>query len=361
MLKTLAPLWDNPYLRFVLLVLIVAALYLFFRHTRGVWVVLLVSSLLAYLLDPFVSFVARRSHRIIGMLAVLLVLTAIMGLLWLLIIRISAQFSSFVIRLPSLIASLQELPFRTARWIDPTFGDIFQQVYIVLQRSWLFINEDLLPRLTSVGQPGGDPLQQLMSVAGSSAQVAVALVLTLYLLYNFPRYTRSFLRALPHRHRNQVEELFVTAGQAVGGYVRGQLLIALGVGILTGVGLALFGVPLALTLGVLAGLANLIPFLGPLLIGIPTVLLAMTEGTGTVIAAILVLLIINQLDGNLLTPLVFSRVISLDPVTVLLAILLGATLYGLIGAFVAVPAAAFLKVLYTTYYLDSGWYKRPSD
>lgn len=167
------------------------------------------------------------------------------------------------------------------------------------------------------------------------------------------------MQTFPHRHRPLVENLVSTAGVAVGSYVRGQILIALAVGGLTLLGLSLIGVPLALALGVLADILNLIPFLGPMLTAAPTPLLAFTEGTNQVIGASIILILVNQIDAHLLTPLVFSRVISLDPVTIIVVVLIGATLFGFVGAVLAVPAAAFLKVLYTNYYVDGTWYKRP--
>lgn len=350
-------LWDNPYLRLLFILLCLLAVYLFVSNTREVWVSLLVAYLLAYLLNPFVNLVSKRFHRAIGVAAIVAALAGIGGLLWLLGLRIGAQFSSFALRLPGIIDTFQDLPYLLARRIDPGFGALFQQVYINLQSLSLYLTTQLLPRLTAAGV---GPTDTLLALAGGGAQIGIIFVLTLYLLYNFPVYTRSFLRAFPHRHRPLVEDLVTTAGTSVGSFVRGQVLIAVCVGIMTFLGLSLARVPLALAIGVLAGIFNLIPFLGPILTAVPTLLLAMTQGSGTVIAALVVLVAVNQIDGHLLTPLVFSKLIALDPVTVIVAILIGAALFGFVGALLAVPVAAFLKVLYTSYYLDSSWYKRPS-
>ncbi len=352
-------LWDNAYLRFLFIVAAGVALYFLFDKTREVWVSCLVAYLLAYLLNPFATLVSKRFHRAVGVVAVVVALVGIGVLLWLLGIQVSAQLSTFVLKLPGIIATVQDLPYLLARQFDPRFGEVFQQVYTNLQRFSLYLTTRLLPQLTAAGG-GAGPTETLLRVAGGGAQVGIVFVLTLYLLYNFPVYTRSFLRAFPHRHRPLVENLVTTAGTSVGSYVRGQILIALCVGVMTFLGLSVVGVPLALALGVLAGLFNLIPFLGPILTAVPTVLLALTQGSGTVVAALVVLVAVNQIDGHLLTPLVFSKLIALDPVTVIVAILLGAALFGFVGALLAVPVAAFLKVLYTSYYVDSAWYKRPS-
>jgi predicted PurR-regulated permease PerM len=232
-------------------------------------------------------------------------------------------------------------------------------VYVNLQGLIQSFLRDFLPRLETARGSNQGILHMLTRLGGGGAQLGIIFVLTLYFLYHFNRYTLSFLRAFPHRHRPMIEELTTNAGKSVGAYVRGQLLISVIVGFLTYLGLLLLGVPLALVLGVLTGLFNLVPFLGPILAAVPTVILAFTEGNTQVIGALLVLLVVNQIDANLISPMVMSRTNEVDPVTVIVAILFGIAFFGLFGAVIAVPIAAFLKVLYTNYYLEGHWYKRP--
>lgn len=351
-------IWDNPYLRFILLLGLLAAVFFLIRDLRQVLTAFLIAYLLAYLLNPFVNFTEKRANRALGVALVVVILLSLLVLLWLLGIQVAAQFSTFSVKLPRLFENLQELPFLIGRWVDPQYGATFDQVYVNFVRLSRFLMTELAPRLLSVGTDGRNPTEALFTVAGGGAQVGIIMVLTLYLSYNFAGYTRSFLRSFPHRHRPLVETLVSTAGESVGSYVRGQIVIALAVGLLSFIGFSLVGVPLALALGVLAGLFNLIPFLGPILTAVPTLLLAFTEGTNQVIGASIVLLLVNQIDAHLLTPIVFSRVISLDPVTIIVVVLIGASLFGFVGAVLAVPVAAFLKVIYKKYYLGSAWYKR---
>jgi predicted PurR-regulated permease PerM len=352
-------LWSNVYLRFVMLALGLYLLYRFMLLTRDVWIALVVSYLLAYLLNPFVTWIERKSNRIVGVLALFVALLLFIGFIWLLGVQIGTQFSGILLQVPNLLETLQEVPYRLGRLIDPRFGNTFEQIYVNLQSFIQGVLRDVLPRLESARGDRQTLVQTLVSLGGGGAQVGIILVLSLYFIYNFNRYTRSFLRAFPHRHRPMVEELTTTAGQSVGGYVRGQLLISLVVGFLTFLGFSFVGVPLALALGVLTGICNLIPYLGPVLAAIPTVIIAFTEGNTQVIGALVVLLVVNQIDANVISPMVMSRTSEVDPVTVIVAILFGIAFFGLLGAVVAVPVAAFLKVIYTNYYLEGPWYKRP--
>jgi predicted PurR-regulated permease PerM len=104
-------------------------------------------------------------------------------------------------------------------------------------------------------------------------------------------------------------------------------------------------------------LQNVIPFFGPILVSIPTVLVAMTVGWPHAVGANVVLLVVNQLDAQVLSPIVFAHTVEIDPATILLAIFLGTVLFGLLGAVLAVPAAVMLRFFVRRTYLQSAWYR----
>ncbi len=349
-------LWANVYLRAVLLALMAYAAYRVLLWTEEAWTSLLVALLLAYLLDPVVRWFGGRRSRGVGLVAVVLIAIALLGMFWLLVLHVASQVTLFVNDVPHLLELAREMPYRIARAIDPNFGGLFQQVYVNLDGIARSVATAVTGRLAQP-MPAGGFMQQAVAVMGGGARVAVIVVLSLYLLYAFPAYVGCFLEAVPERDRDGVATLLRKAARAVAGYVRAQVVIAAIVGLLTYTGLALVGVPLASALGLIAGVANLVPFLGPVLTTPPTLFLAFTQGTGTVVAAGLVLLAVNQLDGHLISPLIVSRAISLDPITVILAIVVGAALFGLPGAIIAVPTSAVLKILYTDYYRRSAWYR----
>jgi predicted PurR-regulated permease PerM len=139
------------------------------------------------------------------------------------------------------------------------------------------------------------------------------------------------------------------ADVAVGGYLRGQVIVTSLVGMTIWIGLSILGVPLALAISVLAAIFNLVPYLGPIIGVIPAVLLGFSVSPLTGILAAVVFIIANQLESNLLSPLILSKNVNIHPVTVLLAILAGFSLYGFVGALLAVPAVALFKILYETY------------
>ena len=346
----------NPYVRTLVLLLAAVGLFLLLRETRLVWGSFLLALLIAYLLLPIVDWIeSRGAHRGVGVLVVaVLVLMFLLGV-GLLGVAVGAQLSTLANQIPRLVETLREVPFMVARLLDPTFDTVFQQVFMTLNVMSERLVDEVLPSIQGFGSGGvNDALAALGSFGTAFAAV---LVLSLYLLYQFPGYARGALDAVPERHRPFAREIAEKVDFSIGGFLRGQILIAVFVGVLTSIGLTLLGVPLSLVLGVLAGVFNLIPFFGPLIVAVPTAVLAMTGGFGLVVAALGVLLLVNVVDGNVVTPLVYSRTISVDPITIIVVILLGATLFGLVGALVAVPIAAFVKLIYRDYYRESRWFR----
>lgn len=350
-------LWANPYMRALLIVVALMVVVLLLRLTSPVWATVIAAFLLAYLLNPMVQLVERRGfRRSAGILVALVGLLLVVSGFWYVGVMVAAELSEFGEALPQLRERVEEVPFLVGRLIDPSYGGVFQQVFTSVDGFLRALLNEALPLLLD-GRFEGGLIGTVGAVAGGGLYVAIGLVLSIYLLFRYPVYTRSLLDIFPQRHQPAVSTLASKASYSVGGYVRGQLIIAACVGFLTWLGLSIVGVPLAAALGLLAGVFNLIPLLGPLIVTIPTVFLALTIGWGTVLGALIVLIVANQIDAHLLTPLILSRTVAIDPVTVIVAIFLGSVLFGLMGAVLAVPLAVFLKLLYCDYYLTSGWYR----
>jgi predicted PurR-regulated permease PerM len=345
MLAAIRTVWANPYVKVLVLAAAAVVAFLVLGRTRLIWGSFLGAFVFAYLLSPLVEVVTRRGYpRWLGVLIVAALLVLALSGIGLLAILVSTQLADLGAQAPGLLDAVNEMPFRLARTIDPSFGAVFHQVFASTQ----FVSErlaaEVIPSLEGFGVAGVRGAARALGDVGTS--LALILVVSLYLLHRFPDYLASALEMVAPRYRPLVRNMADKADRSVGGFVRGQLAIALSVGVLSGVGLTILGIPLALVLGVLTGVFNLIPFFGPLLAAVPTAILAATVSWVHVLAALAVLLAINLLDGNVLMPLVYSRTVSLDPVTVIVAILFGATLFGLMGALLAVPVAAFLKVVY---------------
>ena len=171
-------------------------------------------------------------------------------------------------------------------------------------------------------------------------------LLALYLLIDLPHLQRDLLNLVPESHREEIADLGGKVGRTVGGFFRGQFLVALIVGVMSAIGFRIIDLPFWLVIGAIAGFTNLIPLVGPFIGGGLGLLVgAVTGGIGLGLQAALVALIVQQADNHFISPNVMKRTVKLHPVTVMLSILAGGTIAGFWGVLLGVPAVAVAKLL----------------
>lgn len=171
-------------------------------------------------------------------------------------------------------------------------------------------------------------------------------LLALYLLIDLPQLQRDVLNLIPKAHQDEVSDLSAKVARTIGGFFRGQFLVALIVGVMSAAGFALIGLPFWLIIGAIAGFTNLIPLVGPFIGGGLGLLIgAISGGAGLGLKAVLVALVVQQIDNHLISPNVMRRTVQLHPVSVMLSILAGGTIAGFWGVLLGVPAVAVAKLL----------------
>ena len=177
------------------------------------------------------------------------------------------------------------------------------------------------------------------------AEVAAGILLTIvvlfFLLKDGPAIWRFALRAVPAAQHDRAERLGVRCVDVLGGYVRGTTIVALVDAVLIGTALAILGVPLALPLAVVVFLGAYIPLLGATIAGMFAALVALvSEGPVTALIVVAIVIVVNQVEGDVLAPLVLGKALSLHPLAVLLALAAGTVVAGIVGALLAVPLVA---------------------
>jgi len=145
--------------------------------------------------------------------------------------------------------------------------------------------------------------------------------------------------------RKDVLDLGRKVNHVVSGFLRGQLIVSCIVGILVASCLSLLGVKYAIIVGIFAGLADIIPYFGPLISAVPAVALALTVSPWTALWVVILLIAIQQFEGSVLSPKIVGDRVGLHPLTVIFAVLAGGELMGILGMLMAVPVAATVKVV----------------
>jgi predicted PurR-regulated permease PerM len=314
---------------------------------------LLIAVAVVYLLNPLVSALERRGvPRVAGAGIVYVLFLCIVALVVSLLVPVVArQIAQVIDHFPDYLADAQANIRRVAARFgqEPNFRLDAEQV-----REWLSAGEN---RQTVTRSLTG--LRSFTSSLISGLIIFVlGPVMAFYLLVDLPRLNRGAMALVPPARREEIRGLMDRIGQAVGGFFRGQLLVALFVGVASSIGLWIIGLPFWLLVGMVAGVFNLVPLVGPFIGGGLAVIIALVSGEPIkAVWAALVLLAVQQIDNHLISPNVMGRTVQLHPVVVMLALLVGASFAGLVGMLVIVPLVAVAKIIFLfmwSRYVDYG-------
>ncbi|MBU3025237.1 AI-2E family transporter [Zobellia galactanivorans] len=202
-------------------------------------------------------------------------------------------------------------------------------------------------------QPDSGQIKQLFgSLGGTLSTVYIVVFLGIFFTVDPKAYLRGMVVLFPKTRRNRAREILVEMGHTLQKWLLGKLLSMLIVGVLTGVGLVLLGIPLALTLAIFAAVISFIPNFGPLLSLIPAFLLAFMESPTTAFYVVLLYIAVQALESNLLTPLIQKKMISLPMAIILIAQVSLGIFTGVLGVILAVPLVAILIVFIKKVYIE---------
>jgi predicted PurR-regulated permease PerM len=318
----------------VLLVLLGFGLLL---SVRNVLVSVFLGLLLATALRPVMSRLreGRLPSFAAASAAIVLLLAAVVGTLSLVVPLVAAQASTLGAAAPQLYErarqSLTSSDLRLVRQIGYSLGSA--------------------PPAPSVGsdEMAGQTLAMLGVVGHVLFVVIYTLVFAYYWLLYRERSLRGLLLLMPMERRPGAESVWLQIEGRIGGFLRGQLILALITGGFSLVGYWIAGVPFAVLLAVVAAVFELVPFIGPFIATGVAVVVGFSEGTETAIAALVVGIIVQQFENNILAPRVMDETVGVSPVVTLLAFVGFAALFGPASALFAIPLAATLQVLFTAW------------
>ena len=338
-LRRSALLWGRA--AAVLLAIFLA--YQLFLVLRGlaeavltVLVCFLVAGIVAILGAP-ASVRAQRRLHLPATLAVLLTMLVGMGLLalvgWMVSGPLAQEGRSLAQQVPGLLHRGDVL----GRSLQQQLSDHGIKINAV---SFLTSKlASLAPQLTGLAVSG------IAGAVGILVDVVVTLVLAFWLMRDAPRLRSGLMALLPTRVGRELDFALDAYVVVVGGYVRAQLVLAVVVGALAGVGTALLGVPFPLVIALTAGLFEMIPLVGPFAGGAVALLLALTKSPTLALFTLLLFLFIHAVEGYVLVPRIQARFVQLHPLLTLLALFAGVEVAGFLGALVSVPVASYLAVL----------------
>ncbi len=306
--------------------------------TRQVLTWILVALFLAIALNPAVNWlqahgIARRGYAVaLTSLAV----AGVIGLIgWLVIPQLVDQVNEFARKVPDYIDDLTEGRGRLG---------FLETKYHIVDRIRDAINEGGASKVFGLS---GTAISITKGVLTMVAAVITIIALTYFMLLEGPMWLDRFYSLFSSRTEQRLRGIFGDIAKAVGGYVTGNLFISVIAGIASGVMLWIVGVEFALALGLLVALLDLVPLVGATIaaIVVTTVTFLSTDGIWPGVIVLIFFIVYQQIENHLLQPLVYGRTVQLSPLIVLIAVLIGASLAGVLGALGAIPIAGAIQVL----------------
>lgn len=273
----------------------------------------------------------RMSPRLSLTVAVLIATAALAGGIWLVGDRLAEQFGNLRERLPEALGAL-------SRWLNEN------PVGLAILDAW-------------ESAKGGDvQWGRVANVAtatiGALGSVLLVIVTGVYLAVDPAQYRAGLVRLVAPDHRGRIDEALRDSGHALSRWLLGQGISMLFVGTTTAIGLALLGIPLALSLGLIAAMLAFIPFFGPIASGVLAVLIAFLQGPTQAMYVAGLCVLIQQIEGNLLMPFVQRWAVALPPVLGIMAAVVFGLLFGIVGIVFATPLMVVAMVLVRKLYIE---------
>lgn len=331
--------WQNKkYYRIALLVLLAVIGIYFLYLLRGIFLSFLLAVVLTYLLNPVVSAMEQKgSPRVAAILVVYVVLVIVLSSLILYgMPHINRQLNHLAQVVPEYMAQINDFIHSIQKHYAK--AGIPAAVRDVIEERISFVENYLL-------QLARRATEGLMGIAGYLFNIILAPILAFYLLKDIELFKEKAVNAIPPRWREDILILGRDIHQVLNSFIRGYMTVSLVVGFLTWLAMLLLGVEFPLILGVFAGLTQIIPYFGPVIGALPAIALALLTSKWLAFKVVIAFLIIQQLEGTIISPKILGDQVGLHPLFVILVLLAGGQLFGLMGMILAVPVAAVLHVI----------------
>jgi predicted PurR-regulated permease PerM len=292
---------------------------------RDVVVLFIFVLIIVAALDPLIDwFQVRKIPRPVSIIFIYLLIFAIFGLLvYFIIPPLVTQIFQLAQTYPEYIYRIQNLGIESTDW-----------------------QKALVSLANQLSQLSGSVWQAALNIFGGIVSFITVLFLSFYMLLEEKPIKETIAKILPADRREQILRISHGLTLKLGGWLRGQLLLSLVVGVVDYIGLLIIGVPYALVLAMLAGVLEIVPYLGPIISGVAAIAVAFSYGgIWSAVAVLILYVIVQQVESQILVPKIMQKSVGLSPVIIILALLIGAKILGLVGMILAIPVAAGLSVL----------------
>ena len=299
--------------------------------------------MLAYFFDPLYKFILnKRAPKVLAIIIIFGIIIALLILtIFFLIPSLINQLNILYKEIPKFIENYQNLILsikpQLSKFINPADVEILLKENLSgLQRSVLGFSQSIIIYLSNI-------------VSSITFGIVIVPLILFYLMRDMFKFKESLYIYVSKENKKEFKEVLEEIDYIVSGFIRGRIIVCFIVGTMIGVGLYFLHLKFALIIGIVSGIFNFIPYLGPIVGLVLTLIFALGNPWWTLLMIVILFVLVNQLEAVYLNPNILGKGLGLHPLTVILSMLICGQLLGILGVLVAVPLAAILKVLATRY------------
>lgn len=306
-----------------------------------------------YLLRPFVRLTEKSGKgkvpRSLVILILYVIVAALLTLLALLVYPfLRDQFMNLVQEFP--IYFMKSLENIITFLNNSSFNELFAKFNFDYDKVLTDITNDLVTTMkdtfANIASTVATGITGFVStLTGILLSLVTVPFILFYLLYEGEKLPKFILRIFPPRMRNEVGQVMKEMDKQVSSYILGQILVSFCIGLLMTIGFLIIGLDYAFLLGILAMITSVVPYLGPAIAITPALVIAIVDSPMKLIYLIIVWTIVQLVEGKFITPNIMGKSLSIHPITIIFALLTAASLFGVAGVILGIPAYALLKVL----------------
>ncbi|NLO90266.1 MAG: AI-2E family transporter [Clostridia bacterium] len=332
--------FNSRVLKFVLAGLIFLLGLYFLFLVRGIFLPFIFAVILAYILNPIVVIIEQYLN-VSRLIAILMIYAA--GLILVLLLffygipLITQELNTLADMIPVLMVEIQGY----AQKLYNNFQGIAVSDGIrqVIDEGIRNVEEIIIRGIRQL-------INAILSIFSGILSIVLAPIMAFYLLKDWQVLGEKIQLIFPVQIREEVISLWSEIDRVLLGFIKGHLIVAAFVGIMTALGLTLIGMDYVLLLSIIAGIGEIIPYFGPIIGSIPTLILALLKSKLTALYVLILIIIIQQIENNVLSPTILGESVGLHPIVVIFALLAGGKIFGLVGMLLAVPTAAVLRIIF---------------
>lgn len=331
---------------FLFVIFIVIIFSIIKGHSKIGSILLLVfySAILAYLLNPLVNLIEKRGIKRTP--SILLVFLFLIGILILVVIsivpKIMVEFENLILVLPSYFSKIYD-------YFDHLHIKYFKHIDN-LPPEFQAIKEVFLENLNSFQLYIINWIKDLINLSIKKFSKVISLfivpILTFYFLKDKEFFKKKIVLLIPKDYRHNVLKISREVDDLLGKFIRGQLLVAAYVGAATSIVLLIIGIDFAIIIGLVAGIADIIPYFGPVIGILPAVIFALLESPIKAVWVIISFVIIQQLECNIIEPKIIGNSVGLHPIIIILSLIISGSYFGILGMLFAIPVTLIIKIVF---------------